>query len=110
MKYPFTNATLASRRKGREVLAPTHSNHPMRESVIVSPDAPMAPSAKPKMAKAVDNSKEETERLRQAVEQVLGKSKKKTVPKSRILSLSNPGDQDDTKEIHDVLAMLMAKK
>lgn len=109
MKYRFTNATLSAKRKGKEVLAPTHTNHPMRESVILSPDAPMASTPAPKMAKAVDNS-QETERLRQAVEQVLGKAKKKTVPKSRILSLANPGDEDNTKEIHDVLAMLVGKK
>ena len=109
MKYPFTNATLAERRKGKEVLAPTHTNHPMRETVIISPDAHVAPTPKPKMMKAGLMMESQEDRIRKEVERILTQSKKKTVPKSRILSLAT-AEADNTKEINDVLTMLMAKK
>lgn len=116
MKYPFTNATIASKRKGEEHVAPTHSNHPARETVIVSDKSALPVLIKkhePKVKPA-----DETEAMKAHVLKVLAEREKEkarkaaNVPKSRILSMnqSSAPSSDLLKEYQDVLAMLLAKK
>lgn len=112
MKYPFTNATIASRRKGKEALAPSPQNHPARETIIVNPESALPVKV---AKKAPEVPKEDPmEKMRQEVARMMmEKSKaKKEVPRSRILSMSHPQavPAADLKEYADVLAMLLGKK
>jgi hypothetical protein len=114
MKHPFTNATLADRRKGREHLAPPAIVHPHREMAIQSPESghlPLNRPLPPPAPKAPELS--ESERLKLEVARILQERSKqpKPVPKGRLIGMAmNSQAPDPTKEYLDVLAMLMAKK
>ena len=115
MKYPFTNATISSKRKGKETLAPTPQNHPAREVIIVSPESALPVKVLPKkleLPKEDPMAKMQAELARMLVE---SKKVKKEVPRSRILSMAHSTAQPsefkpDLKEYSDVLAMLRGKK
>lgn len=111
MKHPFTNATLSSRRKGREQLAPTPQNHPARETIIVSPESALPVQVHKKLVAVPEDpmAKMQEQLAKMMAEHTKAK---KEVPKSRILSLSQPSvaPQSDIKEYSDVLAMLLGKK
>lgn len=118
MKYPFVNATIADKKKGREAMAPTTHTHPARETVILSPDS-HRPASHPynfvwpkSHAKApVAPVDDELSRIRKEVEKMMAAqaSLKRSVPKSRILGMANAAPEP-VRDYTDVLAMLLAKK
>jgi len=112
MKHPFTNAIIASRRKGKEALAPTPQNHPARETIIVNPESALPVKV---AKKAPEVPKEDPiEKMKSEVAKMMAEQykAKKEVPRSRILSLSGStaAPAADLKEYADVLAMLLGKK
>ena len=111
MKDRFVNATLADRRKGREVCCQAPINHPARETLITSQPSSMplpirvAPrvEAKPQLS--------EEDKLRMEVARILAEKSKapRPVPKARLIGMGS-GVPDATKDYADVLAMLLGKK
>lgn len=113
MKYPFTNATISSKKKGHEHFAPPTQVHPARELEIKNPESGGLPIRVHHVHKAPVKPKDEVLDIQKEIEKFMAKQPqaKKSVPRSRILGMSNASaEPEPMKDYADVLAMLLGKK